>query len=66
MDMNHRLALTLTFLYLFQFDSPGFCAAYCFYSLMDEAGMVVDYYVATKDMVPYSSLMGTFFISFLP
>ncbi len=28
---------------------------------MDEAGLVVDFYIATKDMVPYSSLMGTIF-----
>jgi hypothetical protein len=42
----------------FQFDSPGFSAAYCFYSLMDESGMVVAFYVATKSMVEYSALMG--------
>jgi hypothetical protein len=27
---------------------------------MDEAGRVVDFYVAMKDMVPYSSLMGMY------
>jgi hypothetical protein len=43
-----------------QFDSPGHTAQFCFYSLMDERGYVLAFYVATKHMVSYSAMMGKF------
>ena len=43
-----------------QFDSPGFSAYYLFYSVMTADGRVVDFYVATKDMVTASTFMGNF------
>jgi hypothetical protein len=45
----------------FQFDSPGYTASYCFYSLMLADRRVLAFYVATKSMVNYSTLMGKIF-----
>ncbi len=44
-----------------QFDSPGFSASYCFYSIV-EAGTkkLLDFYVAEKSMTEYSSKMEAF------
>jgi hypothetical protein len=52
---------------MFQFDSAGFSAGYCFYTVIDAVTKkVVNFTVTTKDMVPYSALMGiNFFIYIL-
>jgi hypothetical protein len=47
-----------------QFDSPGYSAQYCFYSLMDSRGLVISFYVASKQMVTYSSNMGRYYFLF--
>jgi hypothetical protein len=48
--------LTLLF---FQFDTPGFSAAYCFYAVIQaETKKVLAFVVTTKDMVSYSAQMG--------
>jgi len=47
------------YVHTMQFDSPGWSAQFCFYSLMDARGLVVDFWMATKHMVSYSNNMGT-------
>jgi hypothetical protein len=44
-----------------QFDSPGFCARYCFYSIIEATtNKVLDFYVADKSQTEYSSRMEPF------
>lgn len=39
-----------------QYDSPGFSAAYCFYSVVEaKTKMIVDFFVAEKSMAEYSA-----------
>jgi hypothetical protein len=39
-----------------QFDSPGFSAAYCFYSIVEaKTKMIIDFFVAEKTMAEYSA-----------
>lgn len=41
-----------------QYDSPGFSASYCFYSIVEaESKQVLDFYVAEKTMTEYSAKM---------
>ena len=45
----------------FQFDSPGFSAGFCFYTIIQvETKRVIAFTVATKDMVAYSAQMGMY------
>jgi hypothetical protein len=44
-----------------QFDSPGFSARYCFYTVVEATSkLVLDFYVAEKTQVEYSSKMEPF------
>ena len=44
---------------MFQFDSPGYSSGYCFYAVINAGTKkVLNFTVATKDMVSYSAQMG--------
>jgi hypothetical protein len=42
------------------FGNTRYCASNLFYTVMDPQGLVVDFYVATKEMVGYSAEMGMY------
>lgn len=44
-----------------QYDSPGFSASYCFYSIVEtETRQIIDFYVAEKSMTEYSAKLEPF------
>jgi hypothetical protein len=44
-----------------QYDSPGFSASYCFYSMVETGSKkIIDFYVAEKSMTEYSAKMESF------
>ena len=44
-----------------KYNSPGFSATYCFYTLVDVTkSKIITFYVATKDMVEYSGKVGMY------
>jgi hypothetical protein len=58
MDMFRRVGRPINITGDGQYDSPGFSASYCFYSIVETTtNKMLDFYVATKNMTEYSAKM---------